>query len=146
MPHGGSLVAEQPCAVVADDDFLIRMDAADILAKAGYEPLEARHADEALRVIAASREGCVQVLFTDVQMPGGSMDGFGLARKVAATWPDICIIVASGQIQPKPGELPNGAKFIPKPFSADLVYEALQEMLDDEQIPDPLKHRSQRTK
>jgi DNA-binding NtrC family response regulator len=133
-------VADRPCAVVADDDFLIRMDAADMLEKAGFEPLEAAHADAALRIIAC-RHSCIQVLFTDVQMPGGSMNGFGLAWRVAASWPEIRVIVASGDLRPGPDDLPEGASFIPKPFSADLVYSALQEILDDEQIPDPLKQK-----
>ena len=78
------------------------------------------------------------LLFTDVQMPG-ELDGFALARKVAVSWPHISIVVASGQVRPGPGSLPDKARFIAKPFSAALVRSHLHEILPDDQKPEPLK-------
>jgi hypothetical protein len=67
------------------------------------------------------------------------LDGFALARKVAASWPHISIVVASGHVRPSPGLMPDKARFIAKPFSAELVHAHLQEILLDGQKPEPLK-------
>lgn len=126
-----------PCALVVDDDMLIRMDAVDILEEAGFMTFEAPTGDQALQVLE-DQHACVTLLFTDVQMPGAH-DGFALARKVANAYPHISIVVASGHIKPGPGDLPDGARFIAKPFSAEIVHHHLHEVLPDDQKPDPLR-------
>lgn len=126
-----------PNALVVDDDAFIRMDALDILVDAGFSPLEACDADSALKILEEYGDR-IQLLFTDVQMPG-SRDGFALARECAARWPHISILVASGQAQPGPDDLPETAVFIGKPFSAEIVQERLKETLPDEKQPEPLK-------
>lgn len=125
-------------ALVADDDALIRMDVAHILEDAGYRVHEAANVQEALSIL--NREGdSIQLLFSDVQMPPGDLDGFDLARHCATDWPRIAILVASGQAKPSPDDLPEGAVFIAKPFSANFVYERLQGILPDDDKPGPLK-------
>ncbi|MCJ2066803.1 response regulator [Methylobacterium sp. J-088] len=114
------------------------MDAADILEEAGYTPVEAHHGDHALDMLRQHHPS-VHVLFTDVQMPGGGRDGFALARETAASWPHIAIVVASGEMRPQPGDLPEGATFISKPFSAQVVREHLRKIVDDDIQPEPLK-------
>lgn len=130
----------RPFALVVDDDALILMDASEILAEAGFRPLEASsvHAAELLLVEYA---GEIVLLFTDVQMPGSS-DGFALARMAAERWPGIGILVASGLANPDPGLMPDGAIFLRKPFHADLIYDRLQTLLPDGIKPEPLKHRT----
>jgi len=58
-------------------------------------------------------------------MPG-EMDGFDLARVVAKRWPYICVVIASGAAVPGPGDIPDNATFISKPFTAELVHEVLK--------------------
>ena len=70
-----------PYALVVDDDFVVRMDAIDILEQAGFEVLEADHGDAAYELLQ-TRYPDIVLLFTDVQMPG-TLDGLALARKVA---------------------------------------------------------------
>lgn len=126
-----------PFALVVDDDTLILMNASDILSDAGFRTLEASDGDRAKEIIDSKGESIV-LLFTDVQMPG-STDGFGLARYVTEHWPDIEIIVASGNVKPRPGDMPEKASFISKPFSADLIHAHLRETLPDGKKPEPLK-------
>lgn len=129
--------APAPYALVVDDDGLIRMDAADILADAGFRTFEAETGDKAITLLEREQE-CIVLLFSDVQMPG-SRDGFALARETAERWPHISIVIASGNIKPGPGDMPDGARFIGKPFSAALVHRHIKEILPDGQKPDPLK-------
>lgn len=130
-----------PYALIADDDAFIRMDAAHILEDAGYRVHEAANVEEALSILDRAGSG-IQLLFTDVQMPPSERDGFDLARQCANDWPHIKILVASGQAKPGPGDMPKGAVLIGKPFSADVVYDRMQELLPDGEKPEPLKQRA----
>lgn len=126
-----------PYALVVDDDGFIRMDAMDILQEAGFQTFEAADGDKAMALLA--REHAVIVLlFTDVRMPG-SRDGFAVARETARRWPHIAIVIASGQAYPGPGDLPEGARFIGKPFTAEMVHDHLKDILPDGRKPAPLR-------
>ncbi|MCJ2006063.1 response regulator [Methylobacterium sp. J-092] len=129
--------ASAPYALAVDDDGLIRMDVLDILEEAGFRTLEAADGDRAITILE-EHHASIALLFTDVQMPG-SRDGFALAREVSRRWPDITIVVASGQVSPQPGELPDGVRFLNKPFSAEMVHDHLREILPDGRKPEPLK-------
>ena len=113
-------------ALVVEDEPLIMMEAVDILEAEGFEVFEAWSADKALALLEG--RGPVQVLFTDVHMPG-SMNGFGLAREVKRRWPETAVIVCSGHVKPGPDDMPAGARFIDKPFSSRLVTETVRETL-----------------
>ncbi|MCJ8056943.1 response regulator [Shinella curvata] len=89
----------------------------------GYAVLEASSADEALAFL--ERHSSLQLLFTDVQMPG-RLNGLDLARQVEERWPHIQVIVASGACRPGPDDLPSNVSFIAKPISAGLVREVLR--------------------
>lgn len=126
-----------PYALVVDDDGLIRMDAMYILEDAGFRTFEARDGDTAMELLAQHHASIV-LLFTDVQMPG-SRNGFAVARETARRWPHIAIVVASGEVQPGPDDMPEGARFIGKPFTAEMVHDHLKEILPDGQKPEPLR-------
>ncbi|MFC4257352.1 response regulator [Altererythrobacter xixiisoli] len=128
-----------PFALVADDEPLVRLDAADILEAAGFRVHEAASVEEAVAILNVAGPQ-IQLLFSDVQMPPGDLTGFDLARRCARDWPKIRILIASGMISPEEGDLPEGALFINKPFSAQIVYDQLQQLLPDGQQPDALKH------
>lgn len=128
---------DAPHALVVDDDALILMDAADILEDAGFTVLEATNVAEAMRVLE-DHDGKVDVLFTDVQMPGEA-NGFDLARHTAGRWPHIAIVVASGHVTPGPDDLPEGATFIAKPFSPSVVHHHVRKTLPSERHPAQLR-------
>jgi CheY-like chemotaxis protein len=126
-----------PYALVADDDPLIRIDASDILQDAGFRVHEASSVAEAFAILQQAGVS-IQLLFTDVQMPPGELNGFDLARRCSTTWPHIKILVSSGMVKPQPGDMPVGAVFVSKPFSADVIFDRLQQLLPDGEKPAPL--------
>ena len=65
--------------LLVEDEVLVRMVAADVLEDAGFTVLESTNAEEALTLLETRPD--VQVLFTDVNMPG-ALDGLGLAQTV----------------------------------------------------------------
>lgn len=103
------------------------MEASDTLADAGFTVVEAAHADKALAVLENRDD--VEVLMTDVDMPQGSMDGFALARLVAHRWPGIPVLVVSGMGTPGPHDMPDGARFIPKPYEPTTLVRTLRSFI-----------------
>lgn len=112
-------------ALVAEDEAVIRMEAVDVLADAGFDVFEAGTAQAALSYLDAHPE--VTLLVTDIHMPG-PLDGLALAHRVRARWPGMGIILVSGRIIPKPTELPTAAHFIEKPYHASQIRRILTEM------------------
>jgi len=111
--------------LVVEDEPLIRLGLASAIEEAGYEVAEAANARDAIRVLEHDR---VQLLLTDVDMPGG-MDGIRLAHYVRDRWPPVQLIVISGKVGVKPGELPPGARFVSKPYQEPQLLGLVQAMI-----------------
>ena len=122
----GLVESESPVVLVVEDEFLLRMDAADMIAAAGFEVVAAANADEAIEILEARRD--ISVVFTDIQMPG-SMDGLKLARAVRGRWPPIKIVATSGHVGVKATDLPEGGRFLPKPYSPMQLTGVLRELI-----------------
>jgi CheY-like chemotaxis protein len=116
----------RPVVLVVEDDPLLRFNTADIVERAGYAAIEVANADEAIRVLEQRID--IRLIFTDVNMPG-SMDGLKLAAMVRDRWPPVEIIITSGVLNPKASDLPERARFFPKPFAADLVTAAMRDLI-----------------
>ena len=107
--------------VVAEDDPILRLDARQTLEDAGFQVFDAPDAPTALD--ACARHG-VDVLFTDVQMPG-PFGGLDLARQVHERWPSVVLFVTSGALRLTPEEIPDDGRFIPKPYRIEGVVEEM---------------------
>ena len=107
-----------PRVLVVEDEPLLRMFNADMLIDAGFDVIEASDADEALRLLETMRD--IKVVFTDVEMPG-ALDGFALAERIEAKWPEIGVVVTSGRRYPPPAFSARARCFVPKPFAAAQV-------------------------
>ena len=118
--------AVPPKVLVVEDEMILRMRAVDIVEDAGFTPIEAVNADEAL-VILESRSD-IDLLFTDIQMPG-SMDGLKLAHAVYQRWPSIKIILVSGKLTPTEAEKPTDSRFFGKPLEVKQMIAEMQEMI-----------------
>jgi DNA-binding NtrC family response regulator len=109
------------------------MTAIDELEEAGFLALEAANADVALKLLEM-RSKEVQVLFTDVHMPG-SMDGMALAEQVHERWPHIRLLIASGYARPHPDEIPDCGHFVPKPYRGATLVRHISEMMQTQRGP-----------
>ena len=124
-------------ALLVEGHHPVRMDASTILEDAGFKVLDVATSDAALDILIQHGRA-LTLLFTSVGL-SGNLNGFGLAQMVASDYPNISIVVASGHYRPSPGDLPDSACFIPKPFSAGIVREHLQRIIPDEKKPASLK-------
>jgi CheY-like chemotaxis protein len=113
------------CVLLVEDEPLIQMLAADMLQDEGFDVIMAETADEALKVLEAGTD--VQVLFTDVKMPG-SLDGIELAEIVHQRWPSVGLLVTSGHMKLSNSDLPDDGHFISKPYTPEQVIQHVREV------------------
>ena len=113
--------------VVAEDEWIIREIAVEVLTEAGFTVIEAADGASALSAIA-QRSAEVSALFTDIRMPG-PIDGIELARRARALVPRLAILVASGHAMPHARELPLGSQFLAKPYSVREIPQHVRTLL-----------------
>ena len=111
---------------VEDNDALRRVIVRQ-LNSLGYRVLEAKQADDALKVMELES---IDVLLTDVVMPGGK-DGVELARQATQRWPTIGVVFSSGFSQAKSDgntvSLPPGTSLLSKPYRKENLARAIRE-------------------
>jgi two-component system cell cycle sensor histidine kinase/response regulator CckA len=120
--------------LLVDDEADVLATAREMLEGQGYEILDALNAEEAVRV-AAAHHGPIDLLLTDVVMPGAS--GQDLALLLGLQRPDLRVLYMSsfsiikGQRQFAEVEngLELGAPIILKPFTPERLMEKVQEVL-----------------
>ena len=116
---------ERISVLVVEDEVLIRMSLVDDLEDAGFRVFQASNATEAIEILIANT--AIEVMFTDVDMPGG-IDGLKLAASVRDRWPPIKIIVTSGHRRVNVDALPVEARFMAKPYDTAAVIWSIREM------------------
>jgi CheY-like chemotaxis protein len=108
-----STTRSKAVVLVVEDNYLLRMEAVDLIKEAGFEAVEAYNADEAIELLQSRKD--VRIVFTDIEMPG-SMDGLKLAHAIRDRWPPIEIIITSGKHRPLADQIPARGQFLPKPY------------------------------
>jgi PAS domain S-box-containing protein len=122
--------------LVVDDSDEVRELAETHLRSSGYRVLSATSGEAALEMI--DRYGAIDLLFTDIIMPGG-MNGLRLAELVRARQPDVPVLLATGYID----ALPNGGVEAPafpiltKPYRLNDMAERIRQGLKVEQRVNP---------
>jgi CheY-like chemotaxis protein len=121
----GLVTSKRPVVLLVEDEFLLRMNAVDMIEAAGFDVVEAANADEAIAIL--ERRFDITVVFTDIQMPG-SMDGLKLAHAVRGRWPPIKIVATSGRVSVTQRDLPEGGRFLSKPYGPNEITGVLREL------------------
>jgi CheY-like chemotaxis protein len=114
--------------LLVEDEVLISALVADTLSEYGFAVHEVTTADEALRYIEAG--GAVDVLFTDINLPG-TIDGRELAARVRARRPELPIVYASGRYEASDmGRLVSRSVFMTKPYNPEDVCTLLMRLTE----------------
>ena len=116
---------KKTAVLIVESEALIRMESVDIVKDAGFAALEARNADEAVRIMATRSD--IRVVFVEIRI-SGSIDGLTLAHVIRDRWPPVHLILTSGLSIANEDELPESALFIQKPYSYEQVARALAEL------------------
>ena len=115
--------------LVAEDEVAVRALLCRILRGGGYSVLEAATAEQALEV-EASYDGKIDLLFTDVILPG--LSGRKLAEELKRRRPEIAVLYASGyneETMATHGVVESGISYLAKPYSSEDVLRRLDEIL-----------------
>ncbi len=111
-----------------EDNEALRRVVVRQLRELGYSVVEADNAAAALEIL--EREP-VDVVFSDVMMPGGTT-GFDLARIARVRFPATRIVLTSGfaEVNLNQGDAPVEARLLSKPYRKDDLARAMREALD----------------
>ncbi|WP_248312286.1 PAS domain S-box protein [Bosea sp. BK604] len=116
------------CILVVEDDARVRRVAVARLEDEGYRVIEAGNGAQALTALAEHPE--IELLFTDIVMPGGML-GDELAKEARALRPDLKVLFTSGYAEPSLAgrELDEGS-WLKKPYTARELATRLRLLLD----------------
>lgn len=115
--------------LVAEDDDAVRAAVADLLAHMGYQVLQARDAAAALAIVESG--AAIDVLFTDVVMPG-PLRSPELARRARERLPGLAVLFTSGYTQhaiDHGGRLDAGVELLSKPYTQDALARKIRSVL-----------------
>jgi len=115
--------------LIAEDDDNVRAFVSRALVHAGHEIVEAEDGGLASEVMM-EEQGRFDLLLSDIKMP--VMDGIALALNVAASWPDVTIVLMTGFADQR--ERAHGLDaliydVIPKPFSLQMLIDKVADAL-----------------
>jgi len=113
--------------LLVEDEFFISEWVAETLAEHGFAVRTAANAAEALGHLKAS---AVDVLFTDINLPGG-VDGTVLALRAREMLPNLAVVYASGRITTlDKSSLVPGSKFVAKPYVPEQVSQLIADAMN----------------
>jgi CheY-like chemotaxis protein len=125
----GAVVGGTEVILLVEDDDDVRATTADLLGDLGYRVLRARDGDAAMVILESGAS--VDLLFTDVVMPGG-LAARDLARKAQQRLPGLPVLFTSGYTDNAivhGGRLDDGVELLSKPYTRDELARKLRKML-----------------
>jgi PAS domain S-box-containing protein len=120
----------QETVLVVEDEPALRELATRILVGAGYTVLQAANGKDALALIA-NHPGPVDLVFTDVVMPG--MSGRELVARLSVLRPALRVLYTSGYTEDailRHGVLDDPRRFLSKPYTPSVLRTRIREALD----------------
>jgi PAS domain S-box-containing protein len=116
--------APRPTVMVVEDNEDVRELAVSVLGIAGYEVLSAASGEQALVQLEGGAD--VDLLFTDVIMPGG-MNGLELIDKAHKLQPGLPVLVTTGYMEDLPQRgRENDLKILAKPYRHETLLEQVR--------------------
>jgi DNA-binding response OmpR family regulator len=115
--------------LVVEDNELLLTSVAAALQEQGYRVLTAPNATTALHLLEQQE---VQLLFTDVGLPGG-VSGRQLAEEARRRRPDLAVLFTTGYTRNAiihQGRLDPGIELIVKPFTHTALLAKIQHLLE----------------
>ena len=133
-PRAMPSTAGRGTVLVVEDDPDVRGYTVDTVRELGYEVLEARDGPSALKRLHTMPNGSIDLLFTDVVLPGG-LNGQQLAERAVVIHPHMKVLFATGYARDAivhDGRVDPGVQLITKPFVFSDLAARLRSVLDGE--------------
>jgi DNA-binding response OmpR family regulator len=115
--------------LLVEDEESVRGLVRETLVSKGYRVLEAENGQAGLAV-AAAHDGIIELVITDVVMPG--MSGRELADQLVAIRPEVKVLYLSGYTEDtivSEGTIESGKAFLQKPFTLQGLSRKVREVL-----------------
>ena len=118
--------------LVVEDDRDVRELAIAVLEDAGYRVLEAASGDEAHRLLLAHPDLRIDLLFTDIVMPG-PVDGIDLANAARALRPGLRVLYTTGfaDLVRRHGDDELRGTVLRKPYRPGELRRAVSALIDE---------------
>ena len=119
----------KPMILLVDDEAMLREVMGDVLFKDGFVCVPCANGADAMRLIDAGPYK-FDLLLSDVKMPG-TIDGFEVAERFKAKYPEGTVILLSGYIDEKAAASlsKDRVRVLPKPLRAQELLDAVKEAL-----------------
>jgi PAS domain S-box-containing protein len=118
----------KPCVLVVEDNDDVRELAEQVLGMEGYALQSAGSGEQAMHLLRGGAR--VDLLFTDVIMPGG-MNGLELVEQARALRPGLPVLVTTGYMDElPPGGRGGGLDILAKPYRQDDLLERVRKALE----------------
>ena len=119
--------------LLVEDHPQLRNRAVAVLGELGYRVIASADGNEALAHLEG--DGQIDLLFTDVVMPGG-LNGPELAEKARALRPGLNVLFTTGYAEHallREGLLENGGSLLRKPYTRRTLAEKIRQILDTDE-------------
>jgi PAS domain S-box-containing protein len=127
IERGPAAAGGSETVLVVEDNDALRRVVRRQLSQLGYDVIDT---DNAVAALAIMEQQVVDLLLTDIVMPG-EIDGVELARTAMARWPAIKVVLTSGFPENRlSGEPIIGLRLLGKPYRRDELARTLREILD----------------
>jgi two-component system, cell cycle sensor histidine kinase and response regulator CckA len=116
--------------LLVEDEHAVRTAVRRMLERTGYQVLEAEDAAAGIR-IAEDRAGTIDIVVTDLMMPG--MSGSEFASKLAEMHPGLRVVLTSGYTDDavlRRGLLGAAHAFLQKPFTSEQLSNVIGDLID----------------
>ena len=130
-PSSKNIVGGHEMILVVEDDSMVRSTVVAQLQSLGYHITEATTGKEAVEILQKGSE--IDLLFTDVVMPGG-MSGRAVADAARAIKPGIRVLFTSGYTENSivhDGKLDFGVQLLSKPYRREDIALKVRKVLDE---------------
>jgi DNA-binding response OmpR family regulator len=127
--------SDRPTVLVVDDEEDLRDIMRRMLERRGFDTLVAGDSEQAIAT-CRDHEGSIDVLVTDLGLPGAS--GGDLSRTAIALRPEMGVVYVSGlpkDIAVTKGLIGDDALLVKKPFTSELLIEALRLVIAQRDAP-----------
>jgi CheY-like chemotaxis protein len=128
-PSGDAAAARKPCVLVVEDNDDVRELAEQVLGMEGYAVQSAASGEQAMDLLRGG--AAVDLLFTDVIMPGG-MNGLDLVEQARALRPGLPVLVTTGYMDELPqGGRGGGLDILAKPYRQEDLLARVRKGLEE---------------
>lgn len=119
--------APMPVVLIVEDEDPVRSTMAEALEGEGFRVIQATDAEEALRTLETKPD--IPVVVAGVEMPPGPK-GSELATEADQRWPSVRFVITSAREWPDPGDMPESAIFLPRPWTSESLVQVVWEAVD----------------